>query len=568
MKKKHFLIFCLFLNLNIFAQSKKVVDVVVLGTGLNAEAALQNAFKKAIEQSFGTFISTKTEIVNDEITKNELVSVSNGNIQNYEVLSTAKLNDREVSTTVKVSVSISNLVSFVKSKGINVELKGSLLSANIIQQEFNEINEIQATKELVNTLHDILNKSFDYSIKIEEPTSAGGDQWNIPLITTVQPNENIKIFKQFLLKSLAGLSMTPDEAANYVKLQKPFYKLAIGDESYFDGNGTSRNLFIVSNKSNLTKNNIPQIDIDKAELKKLSELKNKKFYICYSLRGNYEGAGIDTLFVTTNNLDLEIKKIKDLLNDEAEKKLRSSSYTYYTPDMMTFYPIVYWTNNDFVPPVYYFRKLESVSYLYSLITKQLKNILFDISFINEINTIYGSSFYDTDNNVIRGNNFQFLDNDFKLSFDQIYHESNSISLPIRGKYFEDKKYSRDYTTPNTGFDLNKYWDYNNIYYKIINTKNNYGSSTNSLLSEHFESISYPFIDFMKFTSFVNPNTIPITFDRFRNVPKKDDSYVLVLTLDSFKEGKPLYSFNYIDKVTKEELSKISNYTIKHNSLKY
>ena len=563
MKSKLLLICCLLINISLFAQPQKVVELVVVGTGVTAESALQNAFKKAIEQSFGTFISTKTEILNDEITKNELVSVSNGNIQNYEVLSTAKLNEKEFSTTVKVVVSISNLVSFVKSKGISAEIKGSLLSANILQQEFNEANELKATKELINTLTGILNKSFDYSVKIDEPTKGAADFWNIPLTASVQPNENIKIFKQFLLKSLAGISMTPSEAANYLKLKKPVYKVAIGDEQYFEGNGVSKNLFYVDSKLSLIKNATPKIAIDKVELKKLAELKDKKYYICYS------ADEIDTMMYTTTSLTEDINKFKDGLNEEALSRLKDFS----EEDFGRFRPYVYWTKNDFVPPVYYFRNRQSLDLLRTLLNNTLKDILFDITIKNEIKTIKAPDLYQSEKNE-RSARFkaEILDNNFKLSFNAIYHEVNSVELPVRLNYFSDQsELGTNYNLSGNyfilrSFDLSKYLNLNNRYkyLKRINS-NGMGTTTDKILINNFQEISYPFLEFMKFSNFVNAGTKVkiVEPNGFKRV-LSEDAYDLVSILDSFKENKLLYSFKYIDKVSKDDLSKISNYIISHN----
>ena len=555
---------------NLFAQSTKEVELVVVGKGINENAALQNAFKTAIVQSFGTYITTKTEILNDEIAKDEMVLVSNGNIQKYEILSTANLNQNEVSVTVKVTVSLSNLVSFVNSKGFGAQIKGSLLSANIQQQEFNELNEIKATTELVNTLTSVLNKSFDYSVKLDEPKSDGENKWNVPIMVNVQTNQNINIFKDYLLKSMSGISMSPTEAANYIKLNKPIYKISIGDESYFEGNGVSRDLFIVSNKSTLTKNNVPKIEINKLELKKLATFKDKNFYICYSLSGNYEGSGLDTLFATTNNIEAEIVKINELLNIEAERKLRSSSYTYYTPDMMKFYPIVYWTSQNFIPPVYYFRKLESVQLFYNLIESDLKDILFNFKIKNEIKDIEGKILLEKFQDVKNRRAIQFLENDFKLHFNYIYHEPNQIGLPVRSKYFIHQINLSERYSENTSIDINEYWNFQNTYYDLIKANSNFGNSNNVILRNNFENFNYPFIDFIKFSTFLNPGTISVNYNRTVNYnrnkfrQKNINDFVLLLTLDSFKTSQSLFSFKFLDTVTKDQLSKISNYTIEHN----
>ena len=74
MNKLILLFICSFLiTLTLFAQTNKITEVVVVGTGETSDAALQNALKKAIDQTFGSFITTKTEIINEELTKNELI---------------------------------------------------------------------------------------------------------------------------------------------------------------------------------------------------------------------------------------------------------------------------------------------------------------------------------------------------------------------------------------------------------------------------------------------------------------------------------------------------------------
>jgi hypothetical protein len=51
----------------VFAQdADKTVTIIVSGSGKTQDDAKQNALRSAIEQAFGTFISAKTEILNDK----------------------------------------------------------------------------------------------------------------------------------------------------------------------------------------------------------------------------------------------------------------------------------------------------------------------------------------------------------------------------------------------------------------------------------------------------------------------------------------------------------------------
>ena len=65
------------LTINAFSQTaEKTVTLVVSGQGKTQDEAKQNALRSAIEQAFGMFISSKTEILNDNLVKDEIVSVS------------------------------------------------------------------------------------------------------------------------------------------------------------------------------------------------------------------------------------------------------------------------------------------------------------------------------------------------------------------------------------------------------------------------------------------------------------------------------------------------------------
>ena len=93
MKKITSLLIALFFSLIINAQEDKTVTLSISGQGKTQDEAKQNALRNAIEQAFGTFISSNTEILNDELVKDEIVSVSNGNIQKFEIISEVKISE-------------------------------------------------------------------------------------------------------------------------------------------------------------------------------------------------------------------------------------------------------------------------------------------------------------------------------------------------------------------------------------------------------------------------------------------------------------------------------------------
>jgi hypothetical protein len=225
------LFFILAVNSLLIAQSNndKIVTIIANGKGKTAEEAKQNALRNAIEQAFGTFISSKTELMNDQLVKDEIVSVSNGNIQKFDIISELNTPSDGYLTSLSATVSISKLTSFVESKGINAEFKGNLFAFNIKQQIFNEKNEIKAISDLYEIVHSITLKSFNYSLKVNNPiaTSSDNQNWKIGLNVSVVTNENVKNISSYLYKTLKGVALIKEEQLNYLNLGKELYPLSI-----------------------------------------------------------------------------------------------------------------------------------------------------------------------------------------------------------------------------------------------------------------------------------------------------------------------------------------------------
>ena len=88
-------LFALFFSVVLNGQSTEI-SIVVASKGATEEDAKTSALRSAIEQAFGTFVSSRTEILNDELLQDQIVSVSNGNIKKFEVLSSLYLPDQKL----------------------------------------------------------------------------------------------------------------------------------------------------------------------------------------------------------------------------------------------------------------------------------------------------------------------------------------------------------------------------------------------------------------------------------------------------------------------------------------
>ena len=232
---KYFLILLtLAFTITVNAQDEKTVTLVVSGQGKTQEEAKQNALRSAIEQAFGVFISSNTEILNDELVKDEIVSVSNGNIQKFEVLSEVSMLNGKFATILRATVSISKLTSFVESKGATAELKGGLFAMNIKQQKLNEEAESKAVIDLCEASKHILKMSLDFTVTPSNPKlvevlnhEAVSDLYSIDFIVKAKPNQNFLKFHEYFLSSLKHISMSNEESLSYKELNKQTYTLGV-----------------------------------------------------------------------------------------------------------------------------------------------------------------------------------------------------------------------------------------------------------------------------------------------------------------------------------------------------
>lgn len=233
----------------------KTVTLTVSGTGKTFEEAKNNALRSAIEQAFGVFISTNTEILNDNLVKDEIVSISSGNVQKYNVVSQVELPNVGNAITLNATVSIDKLTSFAESKGVVVEFKGGLFAQNIKIQRLNEESELIAIINLCTTSLKILLNSFDYDLDTNEPTEIGDYIYNYQTIyndkyglyyryynkndfkidfnITANSNNYLSIFHDNFEKTLIGLSMNVNEVLSYKKLNKKIVALTFNEKKYF-----------------------------------------------------------------------------------------------------------------------------------------------------------------------------------------------------------------------------------------------------------------------------------------------------------------------------------------------
>lgn len=148
--------------------SNNEITLIITADGKSKDEAIKNALRSAIEQTYGVFVSANTDILNDEVVKDEIATVASGNINSYKVLSDNILSPDRVNVTVEAVVSVNKLVSYAKSKGAECELDGNTLAKNIELELLYRNNEEKVIQNLISTTKFLLKDAFDYVIDLEK----------------------------------------------------------------------------------------------------------------------------------------------------------------------------------------------------------------------------------------------------------------------------------------------------------------------------------------------------------------------------------------------------------------
>lgn len=217
----------------------KTVSLVVSGKGSSKADATKQALRSAIEQVFGTFVSSNTEILDDDIIKDEIITVSSGNISNYKEISALKNADGTQSVTIEATVSIGKLTNFAKSKGMSAELATGAFALNMKIRELNKQNEIQAFKNLHLQMEKMYERLpfFDFRLELSEPYQEGS-KYAVKATVFMTPNLNLIKFRNLYFSTLSTLSLTETEVEEYERanlpvLRVPFnYSLGSDDEDW------------------------------------------------------------------------------------------------------------------------------------------------------------------------------------------------------------------------------------------------------------------------------------------------------------------------------------------------
>lgn len=209
-----------------FAQAKDEVTLTVTGDGATKEEATKVALRSAIEQAYGTFVSANTQILNDELVKDEIVTISSGNVKSYQQLSHYSSNGKEY-VTLQATVSISKLVSYAQSKGASTEFAGATFAMNLKIKELNKKNEAKALGDLLVLIGKILPSCYELKFEMGEPYVFEYDPNYIGIKFKIHhvPNKTAAIVDSIIHNTLDNLTLSEQEQAYYKTANLGIYEV-------------------------------------------------------------------------------------------------------------------------------------------------------------------------------------------------------------------------------------------------------------------------------------------------------------------------------------------------------
>ena len=225
---------------SIYSNNSDILKITTSGSGETKELAVQEALRSALEQSYGTFISTKTNIKNDELIDDEIVSITNGDIHKYEIISEVSLsNTYEV--VVQSQISLNQINNFKSQIGEDkISFDGKLFGVKRKLQKINQDAERISLKNLIETLDALYKNSIDFEMKdYSNPQLSDDGKFGITFTVSINYNDNYEKFLSHLLKSLKSIAMNSRENKSFTNLNIETYPIVLGDNTFYFRNEDS-----------------------------------------------------------------------------------------------------------------------------------------------------------------------------------------------------------------------------------------------------------------------------------------------------------------------------------------
>lgn len=223
MKKLFFIASLVLIGMSLSAQNIDDVTLVVSGDGATKEEATHIALRSAIEQAYGVFVSANTEILNDELVKDEIATVTSGNVKSYKELSATILPNGNHMVSLQAVVSTKKLAAYAESKGSSCEFAGATFGANLKLLELNRKNTELAFDNLLKQCEAIVPYLFETKIEVGDPNVRG----QLPILISLYSTPNTWEFCNLISSTLDALKLNYEQIQSLDQIDAKTYGIEV-----------------------------------------------------------------------------------------------------------------------------------------------------------------------------------------------------------------------------------------------------------------------------------------------------------------------------------------------------
>jgi len=201
--------------------------IIADGYGLSPDEALQNALQNAVEQAAGAYVSSVTEIINDEVVRDELLSLSHGFIKEYRKLAESKF-DNDYKVAVAAVIVEKQMIKSLEASGVKVTYRAGGMVNDLMAWDKMKENEFNMAKALFD-VHQMKNYGiiWDYNLYMGDARRSG-TEYAINGILSVRTNANYSIEFYNLKRILSELALESEEMKYKIPVA---HAIAIGSKS-------------------------------------------------------------------------------------------------------------------------------------------------------------------------------------------------------------------------------------------------------------------------------------------------------------------------------------------------
>ena len=222
------------------AQTVDDVTLVVSGDGVTKEEATHVALRSAIEQAYGVFVSANTEILNDELVKDEIATVTSGNVKSYKELTAVILPNGNHMVSLQAVVSTKKLSAYAQSKGASCEFAGATFGANLKLHELNCKNTEIAFNNLRKQIKALAPYIFSVKLELGDPVMKDNQKAELPYTISLYSTPQTYELSDLIITTLSALKLSPEQAYSVEQMNLPYYSMVCKTRYMFNVEGELR----------------------------------------------------------------------------------------------------------------------------------------------------------------------------------------------------------------------------------------------------------------------------------------------------------------------------------------